>query len=220
MSGRRCRLATAAAEVLETFPRRSIPEPALDALAGLAALAESRAVGDANEYWVGVCVAHVDALTLVGARRLRLEAGPRPGTARSARGAERAERAERAVERAVEGDAEGAFCARPRGEGGGDGGEAIETGTGGAGDGAGGDDASTRIDRARPRRRRRAGLRDAPRHSPTRRRCEWETRTNGETNRSSIGRGAKRAFWYDSALFMYVLSITDSRSAKVARRSG
>ena len=86
---------------------------------------------------------------LVGARRLRLEAGPRPGTARSARGAERAERAERAVERAVEGDAEGAFYARPRGEGGGDGGEAIETGTGGAGDGAGGDDASTRIDRAR-----------------------------------------------------------------------
>ena len=60
--GKALRLATAAAEVLETFPRRSIPEPALDALAGLAALAESRAVGDANEYWVGVCVAHVDAL--------------------------------------------------------------------------------------------------------------------------------------------------------------
>ena len=60
--GKALRLATAAAEVLETFPRGSVPEPAVDALAGLAALAESRAGGDANEYWVGVCVAHVDAL--------------------------------------------------------------------------------------------------------------------------------------------------------------
>ena len=147
--GKALRLATAAAEVLGDVP----PPLHTRARAGLVggtrrARRVSRRGG--RERILGRRVRRPRRRApLVGARRLRLEAGPRPGTARSARGAERAERAERAVERAVEGDAEGAFYARPRGEGGGYGGEAIETGTGGAGGGAGGDDASTRIDRAR-----------------------------------------------------------------------